>query len=264
MASSAPKICLTIGGSDSSGGAGIQADLKTFEAWRAFGMSVLTLITAQNTQGVQAVELLSIDIVKAQLHSIFDDFDIDAGKIGALGGNTIIEAVADVLDARTQPRLVLDPVMVTKHGERLFDAASERCLVERMIPHAHLITPNLAEASVLCGEGVTTSNARDAAYQLSSKHGAAVLITGGAAAGDEVTDWFSDGEITKRFSHPRVAGPHQHGAGCTLSAAIAAALAHGAQLSDAIARAREYVWEGMTHAPHIGHGEGPLRHRRES
>lgn len=264
MTSQAPKICLTIGGSDPSGGAGIQADLKTFEAWRTFGMSVLTLITAQNTQGVQAVELLSTEIVKAQLHSIFDDFEVDTGKIGALGDNTIIEAVADVLDDRIPPLLVLDPVMITKHGERLFDASGERCLVERMIPHAYLITPNLSEAGVLFGENVTSSNAQDAAHQLSKKHGVAVLITGGADEGNEVADWFSDGDVAKRFSHPRVTGPHQHGAGCTLSAAITAALAHGAQLIDAIPQAREYVWKGMTHAPHIGHGEGPLRHRLES
>lgn len=263
MTSQAPRICLTIGGSDPSGGAGIQADLKTFEAWRTFGMSVLTLITAQNTQGVQAVELLSTDIVKAQLRSIFDDFKIDAGKVGALGGNSIIEAVADVLDTRTPPRLVLDPVMITKHGVRLFDASGERCLIERMIPHAHLITPNLAEASVIFGETITSSNAQDAAHQLSKKHNVAVLITGGAAEGDEVADWFSDGDIAKRFSHPRVTGPHQHGAGCTLSAAIAAALAHGALLKDAIPKAREYVWNGMRLAPRIGHGEGPLQHRIE-
>lgn len=264
MSAQSPKVCLTIAGSDPSGGAGIQADLKTFEAWRTFGMSVLTLITAQNTQGVQHVELLSKEIVTAQLNAIFDDFEIHAGKIGALGGATVIEAVADVLDARAVPPFVLDPVMVSKHGERLFDTSGERCLVERMIPHAQLITPNLSEASVLSKQDLTASNAAEAAQALAKQYGLAVLITGGSIDGDQVTDWFSDGNIVRKFSHPRVLGAHQHGAGCTLSAAIAAAVAHGASLLEAIPHARQYVWKGMTHAPHIGHGEGPLRHRIET
>lgn len=261
--SNTSKICLTIGGSDPSGGAGIQADLKTFEAWRTFGMSALTLVTAQNTRGVQDVHLLAPPLVKAQLRSIFDDFTLDGVKIGALGGSTVIDAVADMLDVHAHPLLVLDPVMVSKHGGRLFDNEGEAKLIERMLPHAHIITPNLAEASVLLGEAIDASSAQNAALQLSKAHGVAVLITGGRTQGETVTDWFAHNDHTEAFTHPRVRGHHQHGAGCTLSAAIAAALAHGASLLDAIPHARRYVHKAMTQAPKIGHGEGPLHHRIE-
>lgn len=261
--SNSPKICLTIGGSDPSGGAGIQADLKTFEAWRTFGMSALTLVTAQNTQGVQDVHLLAPDLVKAQLRSVFDDFTLDGIKIGALGGSSVIDAVAEHLDAHPHPLLVLDPVMVSKHGGRLFDAEGEAKLIDRILPHAHLITPNLAEASVLVGEPVDENSAQSAALQLSKTHDVAVLITGGRTQGETVTDWFAHNGHAQTFTHPRVLGHHQHGAGCTLSAAIAAALAHNTPLLHAIPHARRYVHKAMRHAPQIGHGEGPLHHRIE-
>jgi len=254
-------ICLTIGGSDPSGGAGIQADLKTFEAWRAFGMSVITAVTAQNTQGVQGVEALSPSIVTQQLQSVFTDFTVHGAKLGALVAAPIIEAVANALDAHPLPKLVVDPVMVSKHGDRLFDATGEALLAARILPHAHLITPNLAEASVLLGEMVDGSNAQSAALSLSKKFHTAVLITGGNTSGDQVTDWFAQDGATQTFTHSRVLGHHQHGAGCTLSAAIAAALAHGAALTDAIPHARRYVHKAMQAAPRIGQGEGPLMHR---
>lgn len=256
-------ICLTIGGSDPSGGAGIQADLKTFEAWRAFGMSVITAVTAQNTQGVQRVEVLSPGIVAAQLQSVFTDFTVHGAKIGALVAAPIMEVVAHTLDKHPLPKLVLDPVMVSKHGDRLLDSTGEAMLAERILPHAFLVTPNLAEASVLLGEVVDASNAQSAALSLSKKFHTAALITGGNSSGDTVTDWFAVDGQTQTFTHSRVFGHHQHGAGCTLSAAIAAALAHGATLQDAIPHARRYVHKAMTQAPTIGHGEGPLLHRIE-
>lgn len=259
-----PTICLTIGGSDPSGGAGIQADLKTFEAWKTYGTSVLTLITAQNTQGVQRVELLGPDIIQAQLHSVLSDMTLHAVKIGALGAGSTIDAVADVLERATLPPLVLDPVMVSKHGGRLFDQEGESKLKTRMIPLAQLITPNLAEAAALSGESVDARSALDAAHSLSKAFDTAVLITGGRAEGHTVTDWFSDGNAPQTFTHPRVLGHHQHGAGCTLSAAIAAGLARGTPVAEAITHARNYVLRAMQQAPHIGHGEGPLQHRIES
>ncbi len=254
------KICCTIAGSDASGGAGIQADLKTFEAWKVFGTSVITLVTAQNTRGIQGLELLSPSIIQQQLRSVMSDFTLDAAKIGALGDTAIINAVADVLDERPIEKLVVDPVMVSKHGDRLFDASGEQSLVERIFPHATLITPNLRKASVLLNQQVVYSNAQEAAHLLNQQYKTPVLITGGQCATDTVTDWFSDGKTNQALRHNRVPGRHQHGAGCTLSAAIAAGLAHNMPLPYAILHARGYILKGMLQAPDIGHGEGPLHH----
>lgn len=258
-----PNISLTIAGSDPSGGAGIQADLKTFEAFGVYGASVLTLITAQNTQGVQAVELLSPSLIRAQLDSVFDDLAVNAVKIGALGGASVIEAVAEGLSRREGFPLVLDPVMISKHGDRLFDAQSEKLLVEKLFPKARLITPNRSEAAALLRKDgpLDDDAAAQAARELSQRHGVAILITGGAGDSEDVVDWYSDGEVAQRLAHSRIHGHHQHGAGCTLAAAITAGLASGSALETAIQNARAYVVRAMSAAPQVGHGEGPLWHQ---
>lgn len=257
-----PPICLTIAGSDSSGGAGLQADLKTFEAMGVYGASVVTLITAQNTRGVEAVELVSPELLRAQMHAVLSDLPVQAVKVGALGGASVIRAAAEGL-AGWAGELVVDPVMVSKHGSRLLDAEAEALLSELLLPKARLITPNRSEAAVLLGwsEGVDEQNAREAAEALAGLFGVAVVITGGAGEGPEVVDWLATSSGTQRLAHERVEGRHRHGAGCTLSAAITAGLALGRDLEEAVVQAREFVLRAMQAAPTFGDGEGPLWHR---
>lgn len=257
-----PPLCLTIAGSDSSGGAGLQADLKTFEALGVYGASVVTLITAQNTRGVQAVELLSPALVGAQLHSVLSDLPVRAVKVGALGGAPVIRAVVEGLRAWWGQDLVVDPVMVSKHGSRLLDAEAEALLSKELLPRARLITPNRSEAAVLLGwPEVDDDNAQEAAEKLASRLGVAVLVTGGAGREPEVADWLVTSEGTHRLIHERLDRRNRHGAGCTLAAAITAALALGDDLKTAVVKARAFVFEAMRAGPTFGDGEGPLWHR---
>lgn len=258
-----PPICLTIAGSDSSGGAGLQADLKTFEALGVYGASVVTLVTAQNTRGVQAVELLAPELLRSQMNAVFSDLPVRAVKVGALGGASVIRAVVEGLGSWDGRDLVVDPVMVSKHGSRLLDAEAEALLADALLPKARVITPNRSEAAVLLGwsEGVNDENAERAAEALAAKFGVSVVITGGAGEGAEVIDWLATPAGTWRLAHERIEGRHQHGAGCTLSAAIAAHLASGAELADAVVEARAFVLRAMRAAPTFGDGEGPLWHR---
>lgn len=258
-----PPLCLTIAGSDSSGGAGLQADLKTFEALGVYGASVVTLLTAQNTRGVQAVELVAPEMLRAQMEAVLTDLPVRAIKVGALGGASVIQAVAETLADWSGGDLVVDPVMVSKHGSRLLDEQAEALLAELLLPKARVLTPNRAEAAVLLGrEGaVDELSAGAAAEALAERFQCSVVITGGPGQGSEVVDWLATPTGTRRLAHERIEGRHRHGAGCTLSAAITAGLATGAELEEAVVQARSFVLKAMRAAPTFGDGEGPLWHR---
>jgi hydroxymethylpyrimidine/phosphomethylpyrimidine kinase len=262
--SSRTPIALTVAGSDSSGGAGIQADLKTFSAFGVYGASVITALTAQNTRGVQAVEAVSAGFVAAQLDSVFCDLAVDAIKTGMLADAEIVEAVARVLHAEPQLPLVVDPVMVATSGDVLLKPEAIGAVRSALIPLATLITPNLAEAALLLDTGKAESEAemRDQACALLGLGCRAVLLKGGHGTGDQVLDVLADATGVKTFASPRVATPHTHGTGCTLSAAIVALLAQGAALADAVRRAKAYVWHGLQAGCTlgVGGGRGPVDH----
>ena len=251
---------LTIAGSDSGGGAGIQADLKTFSAFRVFGMSVITAVTAQNSIGVQGVENLSPEFVAQQLDSVLDDFGADAAKCGMLSTAPIIEAVAEVLRERPIVNLVVDPVMVAKSGDPLLRPDARHALVERILPLALVVTPNLPEAGALAGFPVTDRESMEAAARriadLGPRH---VLVKGGHLEGDPL-DLLWDGHVFREFRGERINSPNTHGTGCTLSAAIAAGLALGQPLADSIARAKAYVTRAILEGFQAGRGVGQLRH----
>lgn len=262
-----PKTCLTIAGSDCSGGAGIQADLKTFEAFGVYGASVITLITAQNTVGVQAVEHLAVDLIRAQLHSVFSDIKIDAIKIGALLSASVINVVYEAIREQAHTPLIVDPVMISKHGDRLFDKEAQELLTEMLLERAAIITPNRSEAAALLGHTrpLSETQARLDAIELAKRLNTDVLVTGGNTQDEmEIVDWLVSGGEAHRLGHARVHGRHQHGAGCTLSSAITAKIAHGHTPYDATVDARAYVREAMLAAPLIGHGHGPLWHQVRS
>ena len=254
-----PRV-LTIAGSDSGGGAGIQADLKTFSAFRVFGMSVITAVTAQNSLGVQGVENLPPGFVAQQLDSVLDDFGADAAKCGMLSTAPIIEAVAEVLRERPIANLVVDPVMVSKSGDPLLRPDARRALVDRILPLALVVTPNLPEAGALTGFPVTDRESMEAAARriadLGPRH---VLVKGGHLKGDP-HDLLWDGHVFREFRGERIDSPNTHGTGCTLSAAITAGLALGQSLTDSITRAKAYVARAILEGFQAGHGVGQLRH----
>ncbi|MER2122911.1 MAG: bifunctional hydroxymethylpyrimidine kinase/phosphomethylpyrimidine kinase [Exiguobacterium indicum] len=252
------KHVLTIAGSDSGGGAGIQADLKTFSALGVYGMSVLTAVTAQNTLGVQAVEELSSEIVDAQLTSIFSDIRVDAIKIGMVSNVQTIRVIATHLRKQTVP-IILDPVMVAKGGHALLRTEAEQALISELLPLATLVTPNLPEAERLTGRSVTNlEEMRLAMHQLATQTGA-VLLKGGHLSG-AATDLLFDGEVEHRFTSERLDNQHTHGTGCTLSAAIAARMALGEDLTDSVRQAKSYVTEAIRHGFALGQGIGPTHH----
>ncbi|GEO99994.1 bifunctional hydroxymethylpyrimidine kinase/phosphomethylpyrimidine kinase [Methylobacterium haplocladii] len=259
-------IALTIAGSDSSGGAGIQGDLKTFAALRVYGASVITALTAQNTRGVQGIHDVPPDFVAAQIDSVFSDLDVAAVKIGMLSQPATIRAVADGLrrHAKNLP-VVLDPVMVATSGDRLISEEAVAALRDALMPLATLITPNLPEAAALLGEDAakTENEAVAQARKILALGARAVLIKGGHAEGDESVDHLvvSDGTL-RRFAAPRVVSTNSHGTGCTLSAAVAAGLAGRLELADAVARAKTYVTAAIRAADSVsvGQGHGPVHH----
>lgn len=259
-----PKVpvVMTIAGSDPSGGAGILADIKTFERFDVFGTCVVTLVTAQNTRGVQRVELLSEDVVDAQLESVVSDFEIAAAKIGALGGSPAIRAVSKRLRTWSPGHLVVDPVMVSKHGDRLLDQGCVAELERSVFPHAHLLTPNILEAELLLGARIhDVPSMRDGARALEARYGVPVLITGGSLVGDDAIDVLCEGGEQHVFRSARQEPTNTHGTGCTFSAAIAALLARGESMQGAIRRSKDYIDRAMHTAPQIGGGVGPLNHR---
>ena len=263
-------VALTIAGSDSSGGAGVQADLKTFAAFAVFGTSAITAITAQNTRGVSAVANLDPAFVAAQIDAVADDFTIAAAKTGMLSRVAIIGAIADRIVIRKIPNIVVDPVMVAASGDVLLEPAAITMMRDVMLPLATVVTPNLREATILTGRDVSNQDAmREAARALVALGAHAALIKGGslpvvALAGDvenqDAIDILYDGHNFCEFRGPRVAIGRAHGAGCTLSAAIAASLALGASLENAIDAAKRYVSLALQNAPRIGHGSRPLNH----
>ena len=257
-------IALTIAGSDSSGGAGIQADLKTFAALGVYGASAITALTAQNTQGVDAVLVVPPDFVARQIRVVARDLDIGAVKIGMLATSEIIEAVAEQLKALADVPIVLDPVMVAASGDVLLDEDAIDTLRTVLLPRAVLITPNLPEAAKLLdrSEAKEEGEMRAQAEALRQLGAQAVLIKGGHAEGPEAVDLLVDGEGELRMAAPRVATENTHGTGCTLSSAIAAELAKGASLRDAVTRAKAYVTEALRCADEIqvGKGRGPVHH----
>ncbi len=256
---SIPKA-LTIAGSDSGGGAGIQADLKTFSAYRVFGLSVITAVTAQNSVGVQGVENLSPAFVAQQLRSVLEDFGVDAAKCGMLSVAPIIEAVAGVLGEHPIDKLVVDPVMVAKSGDALLQPDAVAALIRRILPLALVVTPNLPEAEVLSGITVSSRDEMEEAARRIGKLGARhVLVKGGHLKGDAVDILWNGREMTA-FQVPRIESSNTHGTGCTLSAAIAAGLAKGRPLGEAVREAKAYVTKAIREGFALGRGVGQLRH----
>jgi len=250
------KVALTIAGSDSGGGAGIQADLRTFAAHGVHGTTALTAITAQNSMGVAAWVALEPAMVVAQMEAVATDMPVAAAKTGMLANAAIIGAVADAAARLRIAPLVVDPVMIAKSGDRLLDAAAERAYVDRLLPLAALVTPNLHEAAALLGRPVRdVAGMRDAARELRALGARAVLVKGGGLAGDAV-DVFCDGARIVDLTVPRVDTPNVHGTGCTLSAAICAQLALGSDLLDAVRAAKAYLTEALRRSYAVGRGRG--------
>lgn len=260
--SSKTAIALTIAGSDSSGGAGIQADLKTFSAFGVYGASVITALTAQNTRGVQGVEAVSALFVAAQLGSVLSDLDIGAVKTGMLANAEIVETVARVLQTAPMRPLVVDPVMVATSGDVLLAPEAVDALKHQLVPLATLMTPNLPEAAILLGCGRAESEAEMVAQAraLRALGCRAVLVKGGHGPGETAVDVLVDGSAVERFALHRIDTPHTHGTGCTLSAAITALISLGVTLTEAVGRAKAFVWQGLQHGRTlgIGNGRGPV------
>ncbi len=259
MLQSPPRL-LTIAGSDSGGGAGIQADLKTFAAFRCFGMSAVTAVTAQNTCRVSAIHEVPPEVVSAQIDAVFEDIGVDAVKIGMLGNAAVIEAVAEALGRHRGPPVVLDPVMVAKSGDALLQEEAIEALVTVLLPLATLVTPNLPEAQRLTGLPVDTEPERQQTALRLATSGPAVLIKGGHGTEEELVDLLYDGQSFRRFTHARLVTTSTHGTGCTLSSAIAAGLGAGAPLARAVEGAVDYLHEAIRAAYPLGRGHGPVDH----
>jgi hydroxymethylpyrimidine/phosphomethylpyrimidine kinase len=252
---------LTIAGSDSSGGAGIQADLKTFAAHGVYGMCAITAVTAQNTLGVIAWEALSADLVTAQIEAVAGDIGVDAVKTGMLANAAIVEAVAAAVQSLELPQLVIDPVMVAKSGDRLLEDEAVDAIRAELLPQAHVVTPNVPEAEILAGIRIrSVEDMRQAGRRILALGPRVVLVKGGHLAGPESIDVACTAERILEFSGPRIQTQHTHGTGCTLASAIAANLAKGLADLDAIGEARAYVEGAIRAAPGIGKGHGPLGH----
>lgn len=260
------KKVLTIAGSDSCGGAGIQADLKSFSANGVYGMSVITAITAQNTMGVFAVHDLEKEIIKAQIDAIFTDIAVDAVKIGMVSKISTIDAIFEKLELYKPKNIVLDPVMISKSGFSLLKPESKTALIKKLIPLASLITPNVPEAEeILCEANLAITEiktvehmeiAAKELYKLGCKN---VLLKGGHMQGDAI-DVFYDGSKIIHFNCERIHTKNTHGTGCTLSSAIAANLALGFSMKDAIKNSKKYITTAIKHSLDIGHGVGPTNH----
>nr|WP_315236384.1 bifunctional hydroxymethylpyrimidine kinase/phosphomethylpyrimidine kinase [uncultured Limnohabitans sp.] len=255
---------LTIAGSDSGGGAGIQADLKTFAALGCYGTSAITALTAQNTVGVQGIHAVPAEFLKAQIQSVLDDIGVDAVKIGMLHAPGIVEVVAWAIDHYKLTNVVLDPVMVATSGDRLIASETVQVLVHELFPRVSVITPNLDEAALLLGRDIPNADALDiAAQDLLAMGARAVLLKGGHLAGDEVVDLLADASgPLQRLASRRIASRNVHGTGCTLSSAIAAHLALGHVLSEAVSLARAFILGAIAQGADVttGQGHGPLNH----
>ncbi len=257
-----PARILTIAGSDSGGGAGIAADLKTIEHLGGFGQVAITAVTSQDTRAVRGTWSVPTEAVAAQIATAFEDIGVDAAKCGMLGTRAVVDAVARQWERTPGVPLVVDPVLWASGGQRLLDAEGEDALMRRLLPLATLLTPNLPEAEALTGRPVSTmAERRQAARRLAGTGARAVLIKGGHGEGMVCEDLLFDGSTFSVFRSPRQETRHTHGTGCTLSAAIATGLGQGMGLHAAVERAIRYVQEAIRHAPGLGHGRGPLGHR---
>jgi len=252
-------VALTIAGSDPTGGAGLQADLKTFHQFGVYGEAVATLITVQNSLRVSRVEVLDAGLVREQIEAVLEDIPPAAAKTGALGSAAIVRAVAEAVRRFDFP-LVVDPVLASTHGLALLAPEAARLLAEELVPLAALLTPNVPEAEALTGIAIRDRDAaRRAALRLGEMGARAVLIKGGHLPGDPV-DLLFDGSAWHEFAAPRLATPHTHGTGCAYSAAITACLALGLALPEAVSRAKRWITEAIRTNPGLGRGAGPINH----
>jgi len=255
------RTALTIAGSDSGAGAGIQADLKTFAAHGVYGTSAITAVTAQNTRGVAGWEPVSPGLVVSQIEAVVSDIGADAAKTGMLANAAIVEAVAGTLGRLAIPAVVVDPVMIAKGGDRLLEEAAVAAIRKHLLPLATVVTPNVPEAEELAGMRITSlDDMGQAARRILELGPRVVLVKGGHLDGEESIDIAADASGMFEFRGPRLATLHTHGTGCTLASAIAANLALGYEVRDAIGRARIYLEGAIRNAPGIGHGHGPLSH----
>lgn len=255
------KIACTIAGSDSGGGAGIQADLKTFHQFGVFGTSVVAAVTAQNTHGVSAVHVIPSALVEQQFAALADDLPPDACKSGMLATAELVQLVGRNIARHGFGNYVLDPVMVATSGDRLLDPDAERAIVTHLVPHATVVTPNLDEARILAQDAIDSVDRMEAAGRALVRQGArAALIKGGHLEGETITDVLVYDDRARRFTHPKLATTSTHGTGCTLSAAIAAGLALGRSVPDAVCDALGFVHRAIATAPALGGGHGPLNH----
>ncbi len=254
-----PPVALTIAGSDPSGGAGIQADLKTFHQFGVYGEAVITLLTVQNTLRVDRIECISSDLVAEQVAAVIEDIPPTAVKTGALGNADIVKVVAGLAAAFSFP-LVVDPVMISKHGTQLMAADAIEALVRDLIPRAYLVTPNIPEAVALTGIEIRDGRSvREAARRIASMGPCAVLLKGGHMPGCATDLLWHRGECLE-FTAGRVDTVHTHGTGCTYSAAITAELARGTALDEAVRRAKAFITEAIRTNPGLGRGSGPVNH----
>ncbi len=261
MANPLPPRVLTIAGSDSGGGAGIEADLKTFTALHVFGMAAVTSITAQNTTGVYGVHDVPAAMVAQQIDVVAEDIGVDAAKSGMLSNMAIIEAVAEAIARHRISNYVLDPVMISETGHRLLSPDAIETLTKRLLPLAMVVTPNAAEAEALTGTEVRDAKTqREAARALHGLGARAVLVKGGHLPGAVAVDVFFDGDEFAEFSAPRIDTRNTHGTGCTYAAAIAAMLGHQQPLPEAVRIAKQYVTSAIAHGFALGRGAGPLNH----
>ncbi len=255
------KRALTIAGSDSGAGAGIQADLKTFAAHGVYGTSAITALTAQNTQGVAGVHIVPAEFVTLQIETVVSDIGCDAVKTGMLATSATVEAVAAAVEALELPNLVVDPVMVAKGGDRLLDVDAMHAIRATLLRLARVVTPNVPEAEVLAGIAIRSiADMREAGRRILRLGSAAVIVKGGHLKGPESVDVLIWPTGETQFAAPRLAVPHTHGTGCTFASAVAARLALGQPLDEAVRGAKEYVTGAMRHGIAVGNGHQPLGH----
>ena len=255
------RTALTIAGSDSGAGAGIQADLKTFAAHGVYGTSAITAVTAQNTRGVMSFEAVSPDLVRQQIEAVMSDLGADAAKTGMLPSAAVVEAVARAIADFDIPFVVVDPVMLAKSGDGLADDDAVAAMKASLLPKSFVLTPNIPEAERLSGMSIATDDDRkDAARRIHALGPSLVVVKGGHFASRDVVDVLYDRHDFTEFRHERVSGRHTHGTGCTFAAALAAHLACGRTVRDAIPLIQEYIAGAITHAPELGEGTGPMNH----
>ena len=254
------KHLLTIAGSDSSGGAGIQADLKTFAAHGVFGMSVITAVTAQNTCGVTQVQDITPEVITAQVDAVFSDIRVDAVKIGMVSRTESIHAIAEALKKWQPPVIVVDPVMISKSGYPLLQPEACDALIKELLPLATLLTPNLPEAEAICGFAIKTEKDMEKAASVIIAFGAKAVLVKGGHLENSADDYLYDGKQGIWLPGTRIQTQHTHGTGCTLSSALASNLAKGLSLVEAVKASKQYVTTAIEHGIALGHGHGPTHH----